>query len=190
VSQSLSILKSKLNANILPKVPISDGVVSSVLVPLAIDLISGKEWIVMTKRPETVATHKGQVCFPGGYREVLDPHVLDTALREANEEMGIQSGDVDVLGLMDVVRTHQGVLIYPFLGIIPFPYPFQTSPHEVAKLVMLPLDQLVSEGLKSVQVEAEGSLVSSTGIWCDGELIWGASAKILEQLHTLLVLAD
>src|SRR5690606_17584546 len=160
-----------------PNLPENEGAVSSVLVPLATSEDGREEFLVMTKRPTTVATHKGQVCFPGGFREVTDPHLLDTALREAFEETGIQYADLEILGLLDVVRTHVGVPIYPWIGLLKYPYPFVLNPSEVDKLVLLPVKKLLSEGVKTMFVEEEGMKIKTTGIVCDGEIIWGASAR-------------
>lgn len=170
-----------------PEIPGSP-VLSSVLIPIGHNVPMQRDEIVLTKRTMTVETHKGQISFPGGLREADDKTLLDTALREASEEVGLSPSHVDVLGPLDSVVTRGDVLIYPWVGLIELPYPFVMNQGEVDKILLLPLDRLIEEGLRPVQVEvAQGMRVKSIGITVEGELVWGATAKMLEGLRDRLL---
>jgi 8-oxo-dGTP pyrophosphatase MutT (NUDIX family) len=142
--------------------------------------------ILLTKRSEKVETHKGQISFPGGLFETQDEHLLKTALREAKEEVGLKEAQIEILGALSPVQTLRDVEIYPWVAEVQFPREVVFNPDEVERLLFLPVELLLMEGLKPVQVSVtEGGLnfkVASIGIFCEQELIWGASAKILELL--------
>ena len=82
--------------------------------------------------------HKGEVSFPGGMYEETDGDILNTALRECSEEIGVKRDDVEIIGRLDDVYTLTGFVITPYVGIIPYPYEFRTNPEEVAYIIMLP----------------------------------------------------
>jgi 8-oxo-dGTP pyrophosphatase MutT (NUDIX family) len=96
---------------------------SAVLVPLFEK--DGRCHIVFTKRTDHLTHHKGQISFPGGGRHQEDRSLLETALRESREEIGLKESDVDVLGELDDAATVTSLYrIVPFVGIIPYPYAF------------------------------------------------------------------
>ncbi|NBX68080.1 MAG: CoA pyrophosphatase [Proteobacteria bacterium] len=165
-------------------------ILASVLVPIGARREAAQHEILLTKRSERVETHKGQVSFPGGLFEPCDRHLLQTALRETYEEVGIHESRVEILGSLAPVQTLQDVEIYPWVAKVDFPEKFEINPDEVEKTIFLPLEKLLTDGLKPVQVSVKEEKVSFTvtslGVVCDNELIWGASAKILEQLWWLL----
>jgi 8-oxo-dGTP pyrophosphatase MutT (NUDIX family) len=159
---------------------------AAVLVPLYQDL--GEFQILLIKRTEEVTTHRGQIAFPGGTWHPEDATPTATALREANEEMGLQIEDVDVLGELDDTATAtSNFLITPVVGAIPFPYPFQIAAGEIAAVLSLPLHTLGEphafheetwereDGAVRVLVRREGPHV-----------IWGATARILHHFGEVL----
>ena len=160
---------------------------SSVLALIGQEKQSGKEQILLMKRTMTVETHKGQLCFPGGYREKHDKDLLATALRETEEEIGVAPGDITVLGRLKPVYTRNEVLITPWVGRLDFPYPFKLNDAEVERLIFLPVDRLVGEGLKPVTANVGVVRVSSIGMTIDGDLLWGATARMLEELRQYLL---
>jgi 8-oxo-dGTP pyrophosphatase MutT (NUDIX family) len=180
-------LKSILSPPSLDQIPRGDANISSVVVLLGWNRETEGVEIVLTKRTQLVETHKGQVSFPGGYWESHDKHVLETALRETDEEIGAKSSDIEVIGALEPVITRGEVLIYPWVGVLQLPYPFSPNPGEVERLMFLPLIELISEGLQPVEVEMGALKVKSTGITVGGELVWGATARMLEQLRALLL---
>ncbi len=99
---------------------------AAVLVPLFYD---GNEFhILLTRRSENVPHHKGQISFPGGQPHKKDSDLLQTALRESWEEIGLKPEDVQVIGELDDTPTlTSGFIITPFVGIIPYPYSFKLN---------------------------------------------------------------
>jgi 8-oxo-dGTP pyrophosphatase MutT (NUDIX family) len=144
--------------------------------------------VLLTKRSDTVACHKGEVSFPGGTVDPEDRNPLQTALRESNEEVGIQSKDVKILGrLDDNLTTTTGFLITPYVGVIPYPYPFKVNSDEIAKLIFIPL-QVLKERFRcetASSYNGNGSLSEPSFHYKD-DLIWGATARILRQFIDLV----
>ena len=98
---------------------------AAVLVPL---LVRDGEWCVLvTRRTQHVGHHKGQMSFPGGACDAADAHLEATALRETYEEIGIPPEAVEVLGLLDDLPTITDFVITPFVGVIPYPFPYRLN---------------------------------------------------------------
>ena len=147
---------------------------AAVLVPL---FAREKQYHVLyTQRSDEVNFHKGQVCFPGGTREESDSSLLATALREVQEEIGLNPEDVEVIGELDDITTvTSGYIISPFVGFIPYPYPFRVDRKEIRELFTVPLSALLDEGnFKHYSYEYEG------------HIIWGATAMISRRFAQLL----
>ena len=112
---------------------------AAVLVPL---VPAGSDIeVILTLRTESLPTHKGQVAFPGGrFGPRYDESLVDTALREAEEEIGLRRGDVEIVGsLPDVQTMSSRFVITPLVGRIPADYPFVLDPGEVAEVFAMPL---------------------------------------------------
>jgi 8-oxo-dGTP pyrophosphatase MutT (NUDIX family) len=182
-----TLLRQSLSPVALPKPESFSGGLSSVLIAVGKNRATQQEEILLTKRTMLVESHKGQVSFPGGFWETHDPSLLDTALRESHEEIGANPSDVQILGGLAPVLTHQGVTIVPYVGRLDFPYPFLLNPAEVEKVLFLPLSQLMEDGLKTVSISVGSARVMSLGIQVDGELVWGATARMLGQLRESLL---
>ena len=165
------------------EIPIGKKGQSSVLILLGRNQEGDRDEILLTKRTDSVETHKGQVSFPGGYWETHDSNLLQTALRESFEDIGTLIEHIEVLGALEPVHTRGDILIQPWVGRLDFPYPFALSTSEVAKLLFLPLDRLLQEGLSKVEIDVGcGHFIQGPGIYVDGELVWGATARMLEML--------
>jgi 8-oxo-dGTP pyrophosphatase MutT (NUDIX family) len=147
----------------------------------------GYPHLILNKRTDKVEHHKGEISFPGGAQDPQDTSFLDTALRETEEEMGIRRSDVEVLGELDDVPTRSGFLIHPFVGLIPYPCEFRPSDDEVAEVLEVPLSHLFeSENARKEAHIAGGELNSSSAYVYQEHLIYGATAKIIEQFLRLL----
>lgn len=159
---------------------------SAVLIPLYEK--DGEYHVLLTKRTEELEYHKGQICFPGGSPHEGDSSLKETALREAREEVGIRPEDVEVLGELDSTGTlTSNFLITPFVGIIPYPYPFKVNRHEIDELVEVPLSALAGEGNYWEETRSfEGVTGKASFFRYRDKVIWGATARILKQLVDLV----
>lgn len=159
---------------------------AAVLVPIYRK--EGRYHLLFTMRTEAVREHKGQVAFPGGAYQEGDKTLLDTALRECAEEIGLAAADVEVLGeLDDIVTETSNYVVTPFVGIIPWPYHFTLSPEEAEELIKVPVSALMDGGsvwqeTRTVDGKAAVSYFYRYRRW----LIWGATAGILRQLLDIL----
>jgi 8-oxo-dGTP pyrophosphatase MutT (NUDIX family) len=145
--------------------------------------------ILFTKRTDRVEAHKGQISFPGGRVEEEDGSPLETALREADEEIGLSRKDVTVLGQMDDARTvSSNYIVYPFVGLIPYPYEFKTSAMEVKELLDVPFETFLSgdSAGENTPVVYEGATYLGLAYRYKGEVIWGATARIMQNLVNLV----
>ena len=159
---------------------------SAVLVPLYKD--EGKYRIVFIKRSFWVPTHQGQIAFPGGSRHSHDKSLLETALRESEEEIGLHPADVKILGeLDDQITTTSNFILTPFVGVIPWPYDFILSKAEVDDLFFVPVHALMEKSRMRPEIEIlNGKEVPSFAYYYKGRRIWGATARVLKKFLDIL----
>ena len=160
---------------------------SAVLVPLFYR--EEQIYLLFTRRSERVNFHKGEICFPGGTREEYDSTLLQTALREAKEEIGLEVGDAEILGeLDDCITQNTHYVISPFVTFIPYPYTFKLDGREVEQIITVPLSILVDE----TSFEQNGYHAGEdrdeydTSYECAGYTVFGATARILRQFINIL----
>jgi 8-oxo-dGTP pyrophosphatase MutT (NUDIX family) len=143
--------------------------------------------VLFTKRTNTVEAHKGQISFPGGRVDEGDASLLETALREAYEEIGLHSKDVTILGRMDDTRTvASNYIVHPFAGLIPHPYAFKINREEVDQLISVPLE-IFLDGSSTIPVDYQGNIHKGLAYAYRGEVIWGATARIMENLVDIVL---
>ena len=159
-----------------------DRVPSAVLIPIYKN--DGQYHIIFIQRTMTVKTHQGQISFPGGMRDKGDKTLRDTALREAEEEIGLRPEDVNVLGeLDDEITTTSNYIVTPFIATIPWPYHFVPNKEEVAKIISVPVAALMDKDCRKPETEnLNGKNVRSFAYYYQGTRIWGATARILNKL--------
>ncbi len=160
----------------------SDRVSAAVLIPIFKK--DGDYHILFTKRTENVKTHKGQISFPGGTYEAGDGTLLRTALRECSEEIGLMPKDVEILGELDAKTSlNSNYVISPFVGLVPCPYPFKLNPVETEEIIECAISALLDEkcGREGTVVLDDGKTTTSLVYYCQGKVIWGATARILNQ---------
>ncbi len=149
---------------------------AAVLIPL---LWHEGEWhLLYTRRTDRVESHKGQVSFPGGACDEGETAPEQTALREADEEIGLDPGDVKVLGRLSTMITITYFRVTPVVGVIKWPAVFKVGEHEVARIFTIPLGWLANP-LNRWQFERPGTdrtLIAYHPY--DGELLWGATARM------------
>jgi 8-oxo-dGTP pyrophosphatase MutT (NUDIX family) len=152
-----------------------------VLVPLFL-APDAQPHVVFTLRRTDLRRHPGEISFPGGRRDPQDADLRETALREAEEEIGLPRADVKLLGELEPIPTYvTNYVIHPFVGLIPTARSWRLSPQEVDAVLELPLAELRASR-KRTRMERRGISFETEAYVLDGHLIWGATARILECL--------
>ena len=155
-------------------------IVAAVLVPLYLD--RGELHAVFTKRRAELRRHAGEISFPGGRRDEEDATLVDTALREAEEEIGLPRDQVDVAGALPPTPTVvTGYRIYPFVGLIRAGHAWVPQPAEVDSVLELSLPALV-RGHEMQRLVRRGVPFRTPTYTVDDHLVWGATARILQGL--------
>ncbi|MGH7768051.1 MAG: NUDIX hydrolase [Candidatus Binatia bacterium] len=143
--------------------------------------------LVLTQRAEMLNSHGGQIAFPGGRIDPCDSSPLAAALRESEEEIGLKSEDVRVLGGLDQVTAASDYLVTPFVGVIPYPYEFRLNPAEASAVFSVPISALLETGCFNVEprVSPPQRPYPIYHFYCQGRDIWGATARIILKLLEL-----
>ncbi|MDF1561689.1 MAG: CoA pyrophosphatase [Deltaproteobacteria bacterium] len=151
---------------------------AAVLVPI-VSTPEGPE-LLLTRRTESVGTHRGQVAFPGGNAEPGDGSPEVTALREAEEEIGLPRASVELLGRLDAFPTVTNrTAVTPVVGWVEALPPLTPQDDEVARIFSIPFARLrEAKGWRSQMVEHEGRTYPLYFFDWDGEVLWGLSAYI------------
>ncbi|MBN2116406.1 MAG: CoA pyrophosphatase [Anaerolineales bacterium] len=157
---------------------------AAVLIPL---VWQDEEWhLLFTRRTDTVESHKGQVSFPGGACDKGETTPEQTALREAEEEIGLNPGFVRVLGKLSTLITITYFRVTPVVGVVRWPAVFRVGEDEVARVFTIPLGWLANP-LNRWEFQHPGTTRSLIAYHpYDGELLWGATARMtVDFLKTL-----
>ena len=158
---------------------------AAVLVPLFNK--EGSCHLLLTKRTDQVKYHKGEISFPGGMVDEEDLSLERTAIREAFEEVGLKESDVQIIGALDDIITVTEFIVTPFVGLFPYPYPFETSPVEIAELIEVPLSFLLTEeNFNEQEITRMGRKEIIYAYQYGEHTIWGATARILKQFLDLI----
>ena len=153
---------------------------AAVLVPLYLD--AGGLHAVFTKRRADLRRHAGEISFPGGRQDFPDEDLRVTALREAEEEIGLAREDVELVGALPPSPTIvTGYRIHPFVGIIKPGHRWVPAPSEVEMVLELSLADLV-RGFELKRLVRRGVPFKTPTYTVDGHLVWGATARILRSL--------
>lgn len=161
------------------EIDLSDGArlkCAAVLIPL---VWHDDQWhLLFTRRTDKVESHKGQVSFPGGACDEGETTPEQTALREADEEIGLNPGDVKVLGRLTNLITITYFRVTPVVGVIKWPNVFRVGEHEVARIFTIPLTWLANpmNRWEFTMAGRNRSLIAYHPY--DGELLWGATARM------------
>ncbi len=153
---------------------------ASVLIPF---LMRDNAWHLLYIRRSRVDgdIHSGQVAFPGGGSEAQDASPAATALREAHEEIGLPVEQTRLLGMLPRFRTISNYLVTPVAALIPWPFPLRLSRNEVSRVFTVPLAWLADPANREVRPRALPGGRRMPVIYFrpyDGEIIWGATARI------------
>jgi 8-oxo-dGTP pyrophosphatase MutT (NUDIX family) len=165
---------------------------SAVLVPLFEE--EGSAHVVLTRRSQHLRSHKGEIAFPGG-RQDEGESLMDAALREAREEIALDTTVVEIVGELNHLATvSSNSSIVPYVGVLPHrPVKLVPNPGEVEAVVMVTLDELVQDDVFRTEVwewqEATGLVGERPIHFFDlyGDTIWGATGRMLVNLLTLVL---
>jgi 8-oxo-dGTP pyrophosphatase MutT (NUDIX family) len=165
---------------------------AAVLVPLYVH--RGRLHAVFTKRQDDLRRHPGEISFPGGRYDEGEPDLRATALREANEEIGLPADAVEIVGALQPTPTiATGYAVYPFVGLIEAGRTWTPSANEVAEVLELPLSALLA-GYGRRRLVRRGVPIRTDTYVVGDHLIWGATARILadlfDRIGPLLTLSD
>jgi 8-oxo-dGTP pyrophosphatase MutT (NUDIX family) len=143
--------------------------------------------VLFTQRTPHLRSHSGQVSFPGGRAEPGDASVEFTALREAQEEIGLPASSVEVLARLPDYRTRTGFRVTPVVGLLTPPLELTPDPHEVAEIFEVPLEFLLDARNQQRRTrEFQGKAVGYYVFEYGERNIWGATAGMLVNLHRML----
>jgi 8-oxo-dGTP pyrophosphatase MutT (NUDIX family) len=143
--------------------------------------------VILTLRSADMPTHAGQIAFPGGRMDARDATVIDAALREADEEIGLAPSHVTPIGLIDSYRTRTGFRIVPVLAIVAPPFTIQPQEREVADVFEVPLGFLMNaSNHQRHSREWEGRLRHFYAMPYGERYIWGVTAGILRAIYERL----
>jgi 8-oxo-dGTP pyrophosphatase MutT (NUDIX family) len=186
----LETLRRRLDAALSrhPRVALdrSDLISAAVLLPIT---DRGGPHVLFTKKSDTVPHHKGQFSFPGGICEERDASRVETALREAWEEVRIPADAVEVLGLLDDTATRATpFVITPVVGIIRGAVDFRPDGREIERVIEVPLDLLRDPSIFRTEIWERGGEPHPVHFYQVSveDVVWGATARILKQFLELV----
>lgn len=169
----------------LPSIGDEGGPSSAVLAALWEE--DGEAHVLLTRRTAWLRSHSGQVAFPGG-RVEPDETLVQAALREAEEEVGLDPAQVEVIGRLSRMHTiSSGAGIFPFVGLLPGPPSCEPNPDEVDRVFGVALGELMADGVFHEELWGLDEVERAIYFFdCQGETIWGATARMLFELLVLV----
>jgi 8-oxo-dGTP pyrophosphatase MutT (NUDIX family) len=181
VALTLNYLKSCLSYEDYALTPPEGLLPAAVLIPVF--EVEGQVSLLFTQRTLFLKDHRGQISFPGGVRDLVDPDLLTTALRETEEEIGLEPGVVEILGNLPPVATVTGYWINPFVALIPYPYDFRLNRDEVMHLLVFPVAAFcVPERWSTGAYRYKDQTIQVCCWKYRDTVIWGATARVLLDL--------
>jgi 8-oxo-dGTP pyrophosphatase MutT (NUDIX family) len=139
--------------------------------------------VILTVRSKTLSTHRGEVAFPGGKRDPDDADLLATALREAHEEVGLEPGQVRVIGALGQLMSKHQLAVTPWVGIIPPKLQLTPNPDEIDTIFRIPLRFFLEQRpLRTDEIPFRGKTHYVPAWAYQGEIIWGLTAYVLVEL--------
>ncbi|MDP1676322.1 MAG: CoA pyrophosphatase [Bacteroidota bacterium] len=182
---SLQHIQKKLLLNQYTSLSHSEMRQACVMVPLVTK--DDQLHLLLTKRTDTVEHHKGQISFPGGVVDNSDESSNATALREVEEEIGIPSSAITILGRLDDIHIPSGFVVTPIVGHIKSLSALKTSPDEVAEVLIISLEKFLDPLLRRTEMRELKGVVRQVylyDVW--NEPVWGATAFIIKQFVDII----
>ncbi len=163
---------------------VSDGALREAAVLVPLHRKDRAPHVLLTRRRSDLRLHAGQLSFPGGRVDPGDPDSLATALRETQEEIGLDPARVDVLGrLSETLVVVTGFRLTPWVGSVPYPYPYVAAPGEVDEILHVPLSELARPGAHRTERREVHGMWHELHFYALGrETVWGATARVLTEL--------
>ncbi len=177
-----NLLKERLAPPKEAKPEKSNRIPSAVIIPFCED--KGKPHLLFLKKVDSSYSHGGQVCFPGGCYKAEDGNLLETALREFEEETGVSRNRIEILGSLRPIDTRStNFTIYPFVGFMDTLPRLRIDRREIEKYFFVPLEYILKRyPFKPTLYRYRGVDFETYLIPYQGEIIWGATARILKEL--------
>ena len=142
---------------------------------------------LLTRRTHNVQTHKGQISFPGGVQDPADESLLQTALRETREEIGLQSAAVSILGEFDEYLSVTGLIVTSFVAWLHQPVELTPSPDEVEEILLVPFDNFHEQRLLRTETRVRFGQEQKVYFYdFNGQEVWGLTAQIIRDFLQLL----
>lgn len=165
--------------------PVEGEKLAAVLVPIYIE--RDEIVTVMTRRRQSLSLHGGEISFPGGRPDPTDTGLVDTALRESEEEIGLDPTTVELVGALPPTSTFvTNFCVFPFVGLISAELTFQPNPAEVEEVLEFSLSQLTGGHCRQ-RLLRRGLLIKTDTYTVADNLVWGATARIVASLLGYLV---
>ncbi|MGC9781047.1 MAG: CoA pyrophosphatase [Candidatus Heimdallarchaeota archaeon] len=184
----LETIKLALENHKPKKLPLNEQIPGAVLVPIFEN--KNELYLLLTKRTEQMPTHKGQISFPGGRKEEKDKTLVDCALRETREEIGLVSSEIQIIGELDSIRTHtSNFLLAPFVGLLNYPFVLNINKEEVEEVIEIPLEEFFTlDNWESSDVEIDSGIHTIWFFTYKKWVVWGATAKIIKHFVSMFEL--
>lgn len=181
-----SALAATLASSEPARVQVNDARDAAVLIPI---VAVPEPTLIFTVRTDTLPSHKGQISFPGGSIDEIDGSAVVAALREAQEEVGLDPSEVEVLGELDAFPTYvSGFVVHPVVGWLPAVPHLTPNPTEVAEVLHVPITEL-NEEIRAEPGFSHRDQTYPTEAWVwNDHVIWGVTARIIRSF--LSTLAD
>jgi 8-oxo-dGTP pyrophosphatase MutT (NUDIX family) len=143
----------------------------------------------LIKRTDYKGVHSGQIALPGGKFEESDSDLINTALRETQEEIGINIERSNVLGILSSLYIPpSNYLVYPIVSFIDYDPEFSIQGEEVAELIEYPMKKFMDQKIQVTEVNASsnGKKITTPYFDIDGKVLWGATAMILNEFRWVI----
>ena len=149
---------------------------------MPIQEIAGEHYLTLIERAATLRSHGGEMAFPGGNVAAEDKDALAAALRELQEEIGIDPKNVQIIGQLDQVTVGSCYIVTPFVGIVRSPFTVSPNKQEVNSVISIPVSALLEPDCFAAELKTDGRARIIYHFRYKALDIWGATARILKQL--------